>query len=78
MKNRQRKYLVFMLLILAAGSREMMGLSATLYASSFRTFTFFLYATIACCLLILQELKSEKKNYEWYSGLGAIAALAIQ
>ena len=77
MKNKQRKYLTLMLLVLAAGSREMMGLSATLYASSFRTFTFFLYAVIACCLLVLQELKSEESPCLWYSGLGAVAALVI-
>lgn len=66
-----------MLLILAAGSREMMGLSAILYASSFRTFTFFLYAIIACCLLILQELKDKGTRYLWYLGLGMLAALVV-
>lgn len=76
-ENRNRKYLILMLLILASGSREMMGLSATLYASSFRTFTFFLYAIIACCLLILQELKDKGTRYLWYLGLGMLAALVV-
>lgn len=76
-ENKQNKWLILMLLVLAAGSREMMGLSATIYASSFRTFTFFLYSSIACCLIILQELKSYEKNGLWYLGLGAIAAMAI-
>lgn len=78
MKNQSRKYLTLLLLILAAGSREMMGFSATLYASSFRTFTFFLYALLACCLLILQECKSQERYDLWYLGLGAVAALWIR
>ena len=74
--SEERKYLVLMLLILASGSREMMGFSATLYASSFRTFTFFLYAVIACCLLMLQDLK-KKNEHLYYVGLGIIASMLI-
>lgn len=75
-KDRQRKLSILMLLVLAAGSREMMGLSATIYASSFRTFTFSLYAVIVCCLLILQELKAENDRL-WYLGLGSISVALI-
>lgn len=77
MTDKKRKYLALMLLVLASGSREMMGLSATLYASSFRTFTFFLYSVIACCLLILRELQCGEKSYLWFSSIGAMAAFLI-
>lgn len=56
------KWLLILLLTLAAGSREMMGFSATIYASSYRTFTFFLYALIVCCLILLEELRRDGKK----------------
>lgn len=69
----ERKCLLTMLMILAAGSREMMGFSATIYASSFRTFTFFLFACIACILVLLNELQEESEHKEfYYMGIGAI------
>lgn len=80
----ERKCLLVMLLILAAGSREMMGFSPTIYASSFRTFTFFLFATIACILVLLNELKdsdatnnNEKSTSLWYVAIGALAFITI-
>ena len=39
-QKKERKYLLCLLLILAAISRELMGFSATVFYSSFRTFTF--------------------------------------
>lgn len=72
------KLLLTMLLVLAAGTREMMGLSFTIFASSFRTFTFFLFAIIACCIVILRifEEDTEKKPF-WYMGIGAMLALLL-
>ncbi len=69
----KRKCMLTMLMILAAGSREMMGFSATIYASSFRTFTFFLFACILCILILLNELREDyhHKNL-YYMGLGSI------
>jgi len=55
-RNRIRTSIIGMLLFLAAGSREMMGLSPTIYASGYRTFTFFLFAIMVCILLGLQEV----------------------
>lgn len=71
----ETKLLLTLLLVLAAGTREMMGFTATIYASSFRTFTFFLYAIIVCCIILLNELEEDKEhNHLWYMGLGAIVA----
>ncbi len=61
-ENFQRKCMLTMLLILAAGSREMMGFSATIFASSFRTFTFFLFSLIASSLILLRELYKEEND----------------
>lgn len=61
-----RKYCILGLLILGAGSREMMGFSATIYASSFRTFTGLLFALMGCCLILYEEqkkLNNKKMNY---------------
>ena len=72
----EHKLFLTLLLVLAAGTREMMGFTATIYASSYRTFTFFLYAVIICCLIILNELEEKiEDKHLWYMGLGAIAAL---
>lgn len=72
----EHKLFLTLLLVLAAGTREMMGFTATIYASSYRTFTFFLYAIIICCIILLNELeeKAEHKHL-WYMGIGAIIAL---
>lgn len=70
------KLLLTLLLVLAAGTREMMGFTATIYASSYRTFTFFLYAIIVGCIILLNELEEDTKNkHLWYMGIGAIVAL---
>lgn len=68
-----RKVYLEILMILAAGSRWMMGFSATIYASSYRTFTFFIYALIISILLILNELKSKMPNRAEWVAIGAIA-----
>lgn len=72
----ENKLLLTLLLVLAAGTREMMGFTATIYASSFRTFTFFLYAIIVGCIILLNELEDDKEHkHLWYMGVGAILAL---
>lgn len=58
-KNGKRKWGLIGLLILAAGSREMMGFSGTIYASSFRTFTAFLYLLVIACLVLLNEIRDQ-------------------
>lgn len=72
----ERKLMLTLLLVLGAGTREMMGFTATIYASSYRTFTFFLYAIIVCCLIMLNELEEkDETKHLWYMGAGAIIAL---
>lgn len=60
-KNDYRKWGLVSLMILAAGSREMMGFSGTIYASSFRTFTAFLYILIISCLILINEITENVK-----------------
>jgi hypothetical protein len=73
-QNNKRKLLLLLLLLLAALSREMMGFSATVYRSSFRTFTAFLFLLMICGTLLLQELEVPgRKNVRRYillAGLG--------
>ena len=72
----ENKLMLTLLLVLAAGTREMMGFTATIYASSFRTFTFFLYAIIVGCIIMLNELEEDEEHkHLWYMGIGAIIAL---
>lgn len=74
----QRKWYLTMMLVLAAGTREMMGFSFTLYASSFRTFTFFLFALIACCITLFHELEEDTKNPSLsHIAIGSMLALLI-
>lgn len=75
-EKKENKLFLTLLLVLGAGTREMMGFTATIYASSYRTFTFFLYAIIVCCLIMLNELEErEEHKHLWYMGIGAIVAL---
>lgn len=72
----ENKLMLTLLLVLAAGTREMMGFTATIYASSFRTFTFFLYAIIIGIIILLNELEEDDEHkHLWYMGIGAIVAL---
>lgn len=72
------KLLLTLLLVMAAGTREMMGFTFTIYASSFRTFTFFLYSLILCCIILLRQLEEDEAHKPlWYVGIGAIAALLL-
>lgn len=72
------RLMLTMLLVMAAGTREMMGFTFTIYASSYRTFTFFLYALIICSLILLRQLEEDKENkHYWYIALGALGALLL-
>jgi len=53
---------IISILLLGAGSREMMGFSATLFGSSYRTFTYMLYGIMAVCILLFQELWKKPLN----------------
>ena len=75
----KNRWLLLGLLILGAGSRLMMGFSATLYASSYRTFTYLMFALIGCCLLILRELKNLPNQSAYCSGAaGVIISLLLK
>lgn len=75
-KKLENKLLLILLLILGAGTRLMMGFTPTIYASSYRTFTFFLFALIACNLLLLNDLEDDAEHkYLWYMGIGIICSL---
>lgn len=65
----QNKFLLLGILILGAGSRLMMGFSATLYASQQRTFTYLLFSLLAGSLLLLQEMKTKKSQVFGYVGI---------
>ena len=71
-EDKEKKFLILLLFVVAAASREMMGFSATIYKSSFRTFTFSLYAILICCLLMIQQLEEKKHKYLWYWGVGTV------
>lgn len=70
--------LLLSLLILGGGSRLAMGFSPTLYASAQRTFTYLAFAIIACCLVLVQELKAKRSNALYYAGAAGIAITLLQ
>lgn len=72
----QNKFLLLGILILGAGSRLMMGLSATLYASQQRTFTYLLFSLLAGSLLLVQEIKTQKSQI--CGTVGILLALLLQ
>ena len=76
-KDNQNKCLLILLLILAAGSREMMGFSATIYASNYRTFTMFLYAIIIGSIVLLKELENTPQKELWYVGVATIVSAIV-
>jgi len=72
----ENKLLITLLLVLGAGTREMMGFTATIYASSYRTFTFFLYAIVICCVILFNEMEEDPEHkHLWFMGIGAILPL---
>lgn len=74
-RENKTRLIVTLLLILGCGSRGMMGLSATLYASSFRTFTMLLFTLIICTILMAIELLN-KKNQKVTGSVFSVIALA--
>ncbi len=72
------RWLLLSLLILGGGSRIVMGFSATIYASAQRTFTYLMFALIAGCLALLQELKDNRANAIYYAGAAGIVMALLQ
>ena len=56
------RYLSICVLIIGAISREMMGFTATIYASDFRTFTLFFFCIIVAILCVADEALRNKKE----------------
>ncbi|MBR2937936.1 MAG: hypothetical protein IKB80_05550 [Oscillospiraceae bacterium] len=76
--RQEHRYLLLGLLILGGGSRLLMGMSPTLYASSYRTFTYLLFSLIACCLVLLQKMKvNSSKNTYSAAVAGILLALLL-
>lgn len=71
--NQKNKLLIILSLILGAGSRLMMGFSATLYASHARTFTYIVFALMLSCMILLKEIKCNKPAL-YYVSVGVILA----
>ena len=64
------RYLSICVLIIGAVSREMMGFTATIYASDFRTFTLFFFCIIVAILCVADEFLRNKKD-------GLVAAMMM-
>ena len=75
--GQKNRLLLLGLLVLGGGSRLLMGMSATLYASSYRTFTYLLFSLIACCLVLLQEMQEDESLYTHTAGMAAIAVALL-
>ena len=60
--NKGRLAVLYVLLFIAACTREMMGFSATIYASSFRTFICSLFAVLMGNLVLIKEWMEEGEN----------------
>ena len=58
------RWLLLGVLTLGAGSRLMMGFSATIYASQQRTFTYLLFSLLMGCLILLREMKNSQQAGE--------------
>lgn len=71
--NQKSKFQILLLLILGAGSRIMMGFSATLYASHARTFTYILFAIMFSSVLLIRELR-QKNRLLYYVSIGVVLA----
>ena len=78
-ENRRKLGAIYVLLFIAACTREMMGFSATIYASSFRTFTCSLFAVLVCSLLLIGEWVEGVKDpfREACPVIGFIAGIAL-
>lgn len=54
----EHKWCVLVLLIIGAVTREMMGFSPTIYASSYRTFTILIFALLISAVILYMEIKN--------------------
>ncbi len=72
------RYLLLSLLVLGGGSRLMMGFSATLYESGQRTFTYLMFALLAGCIVLLQDLKNNRAEVAYYAGAAGILVALLQ
>ena len=70
--RRENRFAMLGLLLLGAGSRLLMGMSPTLYASSYRTFTYLLFSLIACCLILLREMKETASENTYCAAVAGI------
>lgn len=62
--NERLALVLFTINVLGFGSRIMMGMSPTLYISSFRTFTAQLFSFILCDVLLMQDILKSLKGRE--------------
>ena len=70
--DRTMRYLLLGLLLVGAGSRLMMGFSATLYASAERTFTYLVFCLMACCALWMNGLSKLQDKKCWAAGVAVM------
>ena len=71
----EKSVILLFLAAVAFSSRIIMGFSATLFGSSFRTFSFLLFLLIAADLFLVRELYDDKKFYPVFFTF--IAVLAV-
>ena len=76
-RGRDRSWLILLLLLLGGGSRLMMGLSPTIYASGYRTYTLLLFAVGICCVLLLKEIWERGIKPLRIAGLAAFAVVFL-
>lgn len=72
-EDRRRLVALYVLLFIAACTRGMMGFSATIYASSFRTFTCSLFAIGICGLALMKEWVEGERS--WFCGVYGVMGL---
>ena len=61
--NKNKRLFALVLLALGALSREMMGFSSSIYASSYRTFTLFLFCLTIIIGFLIEEINEEQSVY---------------
>ena len=70
--NNKMKWISIISVIIAWGSRIMMGFSATLYGSSFRTFSLMLYSFMILAFILINEVREKKNAPAFYACISAI------
>lgn len=73
--SRERAYAILWLMVLGGGSRLMMGFTITLFYSATRTFTFLVFALIACCLVLLDEFRKTEDSRMFPVGLACVIVI---